>query len=314
MLLHSLTDLIGNTPMLDVSSILPEGSARLVAKLEMFNPGGSIKDRPALAMIQAAEKSGQLKAGMTILDATAGNTGIGLALVANLKGYRSVFFVPDRMSREKICAMRLYGAEVHLIPKDLGMQGCMQAALDYAASHGDCLVVRQFENPANPDQAECILGPEIREQLGSYPDGLAIGAGTGGTFTGLSRWLKRHNPDAECWLVQPEGSVFCGGEKKPYEIEGIGNSFVPNNLDLGLAARIVDIPDALSFKRCAQLAHHFGLLAAGSSGANLEASAQLAAKLGAGKTVVTVFPDQMERYVSKPWVQRLANDSGERGA
>lgn len=314
MLLHSLIDLIGNTPLLDVSALLPRGCARLVAKLEMFNPGGSIKDRPALAMIKAAEERGQLTPGMTIIDATAGNTGIGLALVANLKGYRSIFFVPDRMSQEKICAMRLYGAKVHLLPRDLGMRGCMEAALGYAETHGKCFVVRQFENPANPNQAECILGPEIGDQLGCFPDGLAIGAGSGGTFSGLSRWLKKHNPVAECWLVQPEGSVFSGGERRPYEIEGIGNSFIPDNLALNLAARVVDVPDSVSFKRCAQLAHRFGLLAAGSSGANLEASIQLAHKLGEGRTVVTVFSDQMERYVSKPWVQDLAKGSDAAGA
>lgn len=303
---RSLIDLIGNTPLLDISDILPAGSAQLYVKLEQCNPGGSIKDRPALAMITAAEQSGALKPGMTIVEPTAGNTGIGLALAGNLKGYPTVFFVPDRMSREKIMAMKLYGAEVILVPKEEGMIGCIERAKKYGEEKGNCYIPQQFENPANPAQAENILGPEIEAALGRKPDGIAIGAGTGGTFTGLARWLKKNNPNGWARLVQPVGSVFCGGPKGDYQIEGIGNSFIPGTLDLSLADDIVDIPDSASFYRVKQLGKVKGLLVGGSAGANVEAAAQLCEKLGEGKIVVTIIPDTIERYCSKEWVQKLA--------
>ena len=306
MITYSLVELIGNTPLMDLSPMVPEGGARLLVKLEMYNPGGSIKDRPALSMITAAEEAGLLKPGMTIVEPTAGNTGIGLALVGNLKGYKTVFFVPDRMSAEKIAMMRLYGGEVHLVPKEYGMPECIKMCEEYAEKNGNCYVPQQFANPANPSQAENILGPEIFEQLGHYPDGIAIGAGTGGTFTGLARWLRNHNPEGTCWLVQPVGSVFKGGPKGSYQIEGIGNSFIPGTLELDLADYVCDVADEDSFRRCKEMGQKFGILAAGSAGANLHASIELCSKLGEGKTVVTVFADSIERYSSKEWVQNLA--------
>jgi len=269
MIVKSAIELIGNTPLIDISPMVPPGGARLIAKCEWFNPGGSIKDRPALAMIEAAEREGLLKTGMTIVEPTAGNTGIGLALVGNLKGYKTVFFVPDRMSREKIMAMKLYGAEVKLFPKEEGMTACIEAARQYAEAHNG-FMPQQFANPANPDQAEHILGAEIERQMGFIPDGLAIGAGTGGTFTGLSRWLKKRNPKAVCWLVEPVGSVFKGGEKGSYEVEGIGNSFIPGTLDLDLADEVISVPDEASFRRVKQLARTMGLLVAGSAGGGAE--------------------------------------------
>jgi len=305
----SVIELIGETPLLDLSHLLPEGSAKLFAKLEMFNPGGSIKDRPALAMIRQAEQEGKLKPGMTIVEPTAGNTGIGLALVGNLLGYKTAFFVPSRMSKEKVNNMRLYGAKVFLMPEEMTMQECIAEAGKYVEEHGNCFMPQQFENQANPLQAEMILGEEIEKQLGYIPDGLAVGAGTGGTFSGLSHWLKKKNPKAQCWLVEPVGSVFKGGEKKSYQVEGIGNSFIPATLHIDLADEIASIPDEDSFKRCKQLARGAGLLVGGSAGANFEAAAQLAAKLGPGKTVVTVIPDNMDRYGSKQWVQNLAEES-----
>lgn len=309
MIVRSVIELIGNTPMLDISQLVGDQAARLLVKLEMMNPGGSIKDRPALAMITAAEQAGLLKPGMTIVEPTAGNTGIGLALVGNLKGYKTVFFVPDRMSIEKINSMRAYGAEVHLVPKDEGMQGCIERARTYSAN-GNCFMPQQFENCANPRQAQSVLGPEIFEQLGAYPDGIAIGAGTGGTFTGLARWLKEGNPHGLCWLVQPEGSIFAGGEKGSYEVEGIGNSFIPPNLDLEIADHIATIPDHASFEACKRVSTEVGLAVAGSSGANLCAAMELARQLGPGKTVVTVFPDNMDRYFSKPWFERIVQEKG----
>jgi len=306
MITYSLMELIGNTPLLDLSPIVPKGGARLLAKLEMCNPGGSIKDRPALAMITAAEEKGLIKPGMTLVEPTAGNTGIGLAMVGNLKGYKTAFIVPDRMSAEKIALMKLYGAEVILVPKEYGMPECIQMAKDHAEKSGNGYVLQQFSNPANPDQAEFILGEEIREQLGFFPDGLALGAGTGGTFTGMSRWLLKNNPKAKCWLVQPVGSIFKGGEKGSYQVEGIGNSFIPDTLDLNLADQIIDVADQDSFKACQLLGAKIGLLVGGSGGANLHASLQLCKELGEGKTVVTIFADTMERYSSKPWVKALA--------
>ena len=308
MVLTSLLEMIGNTPLLDLTSLLGGGHARLVAKLEMMNPGGSVKDRPALAMIETAEGNGQLKPGMTIVEPTAGNTGIGLALVAKLKGYSTVFFVPGRMSLEKITAMRLYGANVNLVPKGLGMSECIERAHQYAETHGNCFVPHQFENEANPRQAEMIFGPEVHRELGYYPDGLAIGAGTGGTFTGLSRWLKQHNPDAVCHMVEPVGSILGGGPKGEYQIEGIGNSFFPPILDLSLADKIITVRDERSFAACKQLASRVGVLAGGSSGANFVAASALCKQLGEGKTVLTVFTDNMERYYSKGWVQDLVSE------
>jgi len=305
MIVTSLLELIGNTPLLDLTGLLGKGHARLVAKLEMMNPGGSVKDRPALAMIEAAERDDLLRPGMTIVEPTAGNTGIGLALVAGLKGYRTVFFVPGRMSNEKVTAMRLYGAEVNLLTKGLGMAECIERAHHFAATRGNCFVPHQFENEANPGQAETVFGPEVHRELGYYPDGLAIGAGTGGTFTGLSRWLKRHHPGAVCHMVEPAGSVLGGGPKGEYQIEGIGNSFFPPILDLDLADKIVTVPDEQSFAACKQLASRVGLLAGGSSGANFVAASALCKQLGEGKTVLTVFTDNMDRYYSKGWVQDL---------
>lgn len=302
---QSVIELIGNTPLLNLSRLLPADSAQVYGKLEMFNPGGSIKDRPALAMIRDAETNGKLKPGMTIVEPTAGNTGIGLALVGNLLGYKTVFFVPGRMSKEKVNSMRLFGAKVFLMPDDMPMLECIARAGAYTEEQGNCYMPQQFANQANPKQAETILGPEIESQLGFLPDGLAIGAGTGGTFTGLAHWLKNKKPSAVCWLVEPVGSVFKGGTKQNYQVEGIGNSFIPSTLHLDLADDIISIPDKDSFKRCKQLALEAGLLVGGSSGANFEASAQLAAKLGKGKTVITVIPDNMDRYNSKEWVQNL---------
>jgi len=264
MITTSLIELIGNTPLLDLTPSLGEGHARLLVKLEMYNPGGSIKDRPALAMIEAAEAKGLLKPGMTIVEPTAGNTGIGLALVGNLRGYRTVFFVPDRMSREKIMMMKLYGAEVKLVPKDLGMTECIRLATAYCEEHGNCFSPQQFSNPANPAQAEHRLGPEIYEQLGHYPDGLAVGAGTGGTFSGLAHWLKKHNPEGRCWLVEPEGSILGGGPKGSYQVEGIGNSFFPDTLDMTMVDRVYTVPDKDSFEACRFLARMNGLVLGGS--------------------------------------------------
>ncbi len=304
----SLIELIGKTPLLDCTPLTGRGSARLVAKLELVNPGGSIKDRPALSMIEAAEEAGFLRPGMTIVEPTAGNTGIGLALVGNLKGYKTAFFVPARMSQEKITCMQLLGAEVHLVDKDLGMQDCIKLAQDFAEKTGNCYMPQQFENTANPDQAEDFLGPEVHEQLGYYPDGIAIGSGTGGTFTGLARWLRKNHASAKCWCVQPVGSVFDGDKKGSYQVEGIGNSFVPPTLDLSLADRIVSVADTQSFKRVKQAASELGLLLGGSSGANLDAAIELCHELGPGKTVLTVLPDGLERYLSKPWVQKLIKE------
>jgi len=306
MLVSSVLELIGNTPLIEVSGAAEPGCGRIFAKLEFANPGGSIKDRPALAMIEAAESAGLLHAGMTLVEPTAGNTGIGLALVGNLKGYKTAFFVPDRMSREKIDLMRLLGAEVHLIDRKLGMPGCIEAARTFMAGRDDCYMPQQFENPANPSQAERILGPEIGRQLGFLPDGLAVGAGTGGTFSGLARWLRAGNPQAACWVVQPLGSIFAGGPKGEYQVEGIGNSFLPNTLDLALADAICDVADADAFSCCQRLARQMALLVGGSSGANFAAAQRLSRSLGTASTVITIFPDSIERYLSKDWTGHIA--------
>jgi len=298
-------DFIGNTPMMEISELVPDGGAQLFAKLEFTNPGGSIKDRPALAMVLDGFERGLLKPEMEIVEPTAGNTGIGLALVAKAYGLTSMFFVPERMSQEKIQAIQICGGRVELVPTELGMTGCIEACEDYMKQREGCYMPQQFENPANPRQAETILAAEIERDLGQIPDGIAIGAGTGGTFTGVARYMKARSTNTRCVVVEPVGSIFGGGPKGDYRTEGIGNSYIPGNLELSLADDIATIPDRASFGMCAAMRQLYGLGVGGSSGANVAAAVQLCKRLGKGKKVVTVLCDGMERYRSKKWVQEL---------
>lgn len=305
MIFSQASELIGNTPLFDLSTMTGDSCARIYAKLEYTNPGGSIKDRPALAMILAAEAQGVLRTGMTIVEATAGNTGIGLALVARERGYACVLFAPDKICVEKQRMLKAYGAQLVLVSSALGMSEALNQARAYCAENRDTYMPCQFDNAANPLQAEHLLAGEILRQLGRVPDGLAVGAGTGGTFTGLARRMKRDNPQITCHLVQPEGSVFDGSPYAPTEIDGIGNSFIPNVLDTKLADAVVTVSASQAYEACADLAREKSLLVGSSSGANYYAARELARQLGADAAVVTVFPDHMERYFSKAWTAQL---------
>lgn len=296
---ESILDLIGQTPVLHLRKVSPEGAAGIYAKLELHNPGGSIKDRPALQMILDAEAAGLLRPGATIIEPTAGNTGIGLALVGAARGYAVIVVLPEGFSREKFMLMESLGARVVQTPAAARMPGAINEARRLAAEIPGSFVPQQFENISNPDVHYHTTGNEIWEQMEGRIDALAIGAGTGGTFTGVVRYVKERNPDALAILVEPEGSIFSGGEPGTHRVEGIGNSFWPEVLDRSLVDEVMMIPDEESYAMVRRLARQEGLLAGGSSGANVAAALAVARRLPPEARVVTIIPDGMERYLSR---------------
>ncbi|HEX5434986.1 MAG TPA: cysteine synthase A [Candidatus Angelobacter sp.] len=296
---ENITELVGHTPMLHLRRISGAGSADIFAKLEYLNPGGSVKDRAAIGMIQKAEQQGRLKPGATILEATAGNTGIGLALIGVNKGYRVIFCVPEKFAEEKVKVMRALGAEVIRTPDAEGMQGAISKVKELAATIPDCFTALQFENPANPDFHHDTTAAEIYEQMQGRVDAVVLGVGTGGTFTGVARFMKEKNPKIYCVAVETQGSVLQGGKPGPHKVEGIGTSFVPKTFDRNVCDEIIAVNDQDAFSTVAELARHEGVLGGSSAGANVFASLQVARKLGARKHVVTVIPDSAERYMSK---------------
>ncbi len=295
----SILDLIGNTPLLELRKVVEPGSARLFAKLEFLSPGGSVKDRIGLGMIRRAERAGQLRAGGTIVEPTAGNTGIALALAGVQLGYRVILVVPEHFSVEKRELMRALGGEVVLTPEADGMKGAIKRAEEIAASTPGSYLPQQFRNPFNAEVHYETTAREIWEQMDGQVDGFAAGSGTGGTFSGVARFLKEQNPAIQCVVVEPQGSVLAGGEAGPHDVEGIGSSFIPEVLRLDLADDIVTVTDGPSFEMVGRLAREEGLLAGTSAGSNVVAAVALARKLGAGKRVVTLVPDGAERYMSK---------------
>ena len=294
-----ITELMGNTPMLRLRRVARPEWAAVYAKLEFLNPGGSVKDRAALGMILDAEQKGRLKPGSTIVEATAGNTGVGLALVGVNRGYRVVLFVPEGFAEEKCILMRGFGATVIRTPEAEGMSGAIRRALAMAKEDPNAFAALQFENQANPQFHYETTAAEIWEQMDGRVDAFVAGVGTGGTFTGVSRFLKERNPDVLTVAVETQGSVLQGGEPGPHKVEGIGVSFIPKTFDREVADEIMKVPDEPAFAMVRRLAAEEGLLGGSSAGAVIHAAVETAKRLGAGKRVATIIPDSAERYLSK---------------
>jgi cystathionine beta-synthase (O-acetyl-L-serine) len=286
--------------MVRLKKIAVPNGAEVFVKLEFFNPGFSVKDRIGIGMIERAERSGELKPGGTIIEPTAGNTGVGLALAGVQKGYRVILCVPENFSIEKREVMKALGGEVILTPKDGGMKAAIAKAEELAASIEGSYVPQQFRNIYNTEAHYETTGPEIWEQMEGRIDGFCAGAGTGGTFTGVAKYLRERNPDVWCCVVEPQGSILKGGEAGPHEVEGIGAStFIPPVLDMSLANEVITVEDDPAFDMVARLAREEGILGASSAGANVTAALQVAERLGPGRRVVTIIPDASERYMSK---------------
>jgi cysteine synthase A len=296
----SILELVGRTPLLRLSRFAPPPAAELFAKLEYMNPGGSVKDRAALGMILDAERRGVLKPGATIVEPTAGNTGIGLALVGVARGYEVVLCVPEGYSREKMKIMEALGGRVEYVPAEEGMEGAVRRARELAEETPGSFVPQQFENPANPRYHEETTAREIIEQTEGRVDAVVLGCGSAGTFTGITRALRHVNPDLRCVLVEPEGSILGGGDPGFYRLEGIGQrEFIPPNLDRDAADEVVAVSDAEAFATVRELARTEGVLGGGSTGAAAAAARKVAERLGPGRRVVTLFPDGAERYMSQ---------------
>jgi cysteine synthase A len=295
---EDITDLVGGTPLLKLKRLAQPGSADVFAKLEYLNPGGSVKDRAAIGMIRRAEEQGLLKPGSTIVEATAGNTGIGLALIGVNRGYKVALFVPERFSEEKVQIMRALGAEVTRTPDNEGMQGAIRQAKELVAGDSKAFMVGQFFNPANPDYHYETTAVEIFEQMEGKIDAVVIGAGTAGTFTGVARYLKKQLPKVLAIAVETQGSILGGKPPGPHKVEGIGASFIPGNFDPTVCDEVLMVSDVDAFGMVKQLAAREGVLAGSSGGANVFAAFEVAKRLGRGR-VVTMIPDSAERYLSK---------------
>jgi O-acetylserine dependent cystathionine beta-synthase len=274
-------------------------AADIFAKLEFFNPGFSVKDRIGVGMIERAERAGFLKPGGTIIEPTAGNTGVGLALAGVQKGYRVILCVPENFSSEKREVMQALGGEVILTPGDGGIRKAIEKAEELAAQIPGSYVPQQFRNPFNSESHYDTTGPEIWEQMEGRIDAFVAGAGSGGTFTGVARYLRERLPHLPCYIVEPEGSVLGGGQAGPHEVEGIGASFLPPVLDMNLSNAVLTIPDGPAYAMVARLSTEEGILGGSSAGANVVAALQIAQRLGSGKRIVTIIPDAAERYISK---------------
>jgi cysteine synthase len=297
----SVLDLIGNTPLVRLGRIARAGSATILAKVESQNPGGSVKDRIARSMIEDAERRGALRPGSTLVEPTSGNTGIGLAVVAAVKGYRLILTMPDDMSLERRRLLARLGAEIVLTPAIEGMTGAVFAAQELCREHPGYVMLQQFENPANPDAHRRTTALEILEATGGKVDGFVAGVGTGGTITGVGEVLRQRIPGVRIVAVEPAKSpVLSGGKARVHGIQGIGASFVPGILNRSVIDEIVQVKDEDAMATALRLAREEGLLAGISAGANVWAALGVAERLGAGRTVVTVLCDTGERYLSVP--------------
>ena len=307
---ESVIDLVGKTPLLHLSRFAPPPSADIYAKLEYSNPGGSVKDRAALGMILDAEREGLLGPGSTIIEPTAGNTGIGLALIGVARGYHVILCVPEGFAAEKMKVMEALGGRIEYVSKEAGMQGAIERAHELAEETKDSFIPQQFENPANPGFHQTTTGREIIEQMDGRIDAVVIGAGTSGTFVGVSRAVKEINPEVLCVLVEPEGSIYGGGAPGKKQIEGIGQTqFLPDIYDASLADEIMMVLNDETCAAVLKLARTEGVLGGWSSGAAAAGAYRIAHRLGQGKRVVTVFPDGAERYLSQGIFDQKENDS-----
>jgi cysteine synthase A len=295
----SVLELIGSTPMVRLKKIVPEGAAEIWVKLEAFNPGFSIKDRAALGMIEEAEEAGILHPGDTIVEATAGNTGVGLALVGVQKGYKVEFFVPEKFSKEKVMLMECFGAKVHRTPTEEGMEGAIGRAKLLVENNEHFWFAAQFANEGNPRIHHDTTGREIWEQTEGKIDAFVCGAGTGGTFTGVARYLKEQNPKVLTVLSDTQNSVYSGQAAGAHDVEGIGASFIPEVFDRTVCDETLIVTDDEAFAMVKRLAVEEGILGGSSSGANVFGAVEVAKRLGKGKIVVTLIPDSAERYLSK---------------
>jgi cysteine synthase A len=294
-----ITQLVGHTPVLQLARLAPPSASAVFAKLEFLNPGGSIKDRAALGMILDAEARGLLRPGSTILEATAGNTGVGLALIGVNRGYKVKLFVPEGFAEEKCILMRGFGAEVVRTPEDEGMKGAIQRAEEAAAAIPGAFAAGQFSNQANPQFHHDTTAREIWEQMEGRVDAFVAGVGTGGTFSGVARFLKEQNPDVLTVAVETEGSILQGGEPGKHRVEGIGVSFIPKTFHREVCDRVAMVRDEDAFAMVKRLAAGEGLVAGSSAGAAVHAALELARELGSRKRIVTIIPDSAERYLSK---------------
>ena len=294
----NVSELIGNTPIIKLNRVVEACMAEILAKLEFFNPGGSVKDRICLSMINDAENRGMLKSGGTIVEPTSGNTGIGLAMIGAERGYKVMLTMPETMSQERIHILKSYGADVILTPGSEGMSGAIRKAEEIASDTG-AFMPQQFKNPANPEIHRRTTAVEILESTGGRVDAFVSGVGTGGTITGVGEVLKSKNPSVKIVAVEPAASpVLSGGQPGPHKIQGIGAGFVPDVLNVNIIDEIVKVTDVEAYQTAKLLSREEGLLVGFSSGAACFAALKVARDLGKGKTVVTLFPDTGERYLS----------------
>ena len=296
----NILEKVGGTPLVEISGRLNKGGAKVLAKVEFFNPGGSVKDRIALAMVEAAEKDGTLKPGATIIEPTSGNTGVGLALVSAVKGYHLILTMPETMSIERRKLAAAYGAEIVLTPGAEGMKGAIAKANTLRESTPGAVILQQFENPANPTKHNVTTGPEIWADTDGAVDAFVAGVGTGGTLTGVGRFLKAQKPGVKVFAVEPDTSpVLSEGKAGPHKIQGIGAGFVPKTLDTGIYDAVIKVSADDAGATARALAAKEGLLVGISSGAAAFAALELAKQPEwAGKTIVALLPDTGERYLS----------------